>query len=83
MTKRELISILLVVFGLLFYLVSNFYFGWNKEAQSVLEHICDWTIIASILLGFILKPIRVEKHYKTINTEKVIIHEVDNVVTND
>lgn len=66
MSKREKLSITLVMFGLVLYLVQNFYFGWNREAQSIAELVADWAVVASVLIGFIIKPVRQEYHYTTI-----------------
>ena len=40
-----------MIFGLLVFLLSNTYFGWNKEAQSGAEKVCDFIWSTSLFGG--------------------------------
>lgn len=82
MSKREAASIILVVAGVTLYLAQNFYFGWNREAQSIAEHVADWAVIAMVLIGFIIKPVRQEYHRTDIHTQNVEIIKPTNIDLN-
>ncbi len=59
-TLREKQAIAWLVFAIVFYIAENTYFGWNKEAQSIAEQICDMVVIGSFIMTFLWRPIRHE-----------------------
>jgi hypothetical protein len=65
MTKQTLykISVGMVIFGLLFWLAETWYFGFNQNAESTAENICDWVAIFFVLVGFIIKPVNEEMYF--------------------
>lgn len=81
MSKRDKLSIGLVIFGLILYPVQNFYFGWNREAQSILEHVVDWIVIATVLAGFIIKPSSTTIKQSNIKTKTVNVYQPEQVVS--
>ena len=41
-----------ILFAMIFWFAETAYFGWNMEAQSFAERICDWIVQAIIAVGF-------------------------------
>ena len=82
MSKREAASIILVVAGVTLYLAQNFYFGWNREAQSIAEHAAHCAIIAIAMIELNNKPVRQEYHRTDIHTQNVEIIKPTNIDLN-
>ena len=64
-----------MIFGILVFVLSNIYFGWNKEAQSGAEKVCDfiWNVsfFGGLFWWMVTEAVRDEiKKIKIIKIEK-------------
>ena len=71
--KRIKIGSRLLQFGLLIYLIENFYFGWNKLPMSDIELYADNTVRVLMTIGFVfyIMPIYELYEYAVNKHEKI------------
>ena len=48
----------LLIIGVIVFILSNTYFGWNKTAQSGSERVCDWIWQTFTTIGLIGMSLR-------------------------
>lgn len=60
MNTQQKQSIGFVIFGIVLWFGNNIYHGWNLEAQSILERVLDYTVIFSLIMGAVWRPVSQE-----------------------